>query len=199
MEPRESSSFFNSWSWKKNRSPSTQQVLGRDPLSSQQMCRLQQDKQMLTEEVKAQKVISIRTERSFNPLLIRSSLRAFLGAHTLHLLCANVQELVWILHKALEASQLEKRSCAQFLAEKGEQERLEVLRHRERQAAKLQGQLEEAKVEAEALRRCLAQRNVQLDELEEQLKMLMEKNNAKLEVRTDGSVRRDWGGKVGGF
>lgn len=91
--------------------------------------------------------------------------------------------MVWILHKALEASQLEKRSCAQFLAEKGEQERLEVLRHRERQAARLQEQLEEAKVEAEALRRRLAQRSTQVEELEEQIKMLMEKNDAKQEVR----------------
>lgn len=73
----------------------------------------------------------------------------------------------------------------EFLAEEGEQERLEVLRHRERQAARLQEQLEEAKVEAQSLRRCLAQRNAQVDELKEQIKMLMEKNNAKQEVRTD--------------
>lgn len=107
---------------------------------------LQQEKQMLMEEVKAQK------------------------------------ELVWILHKALEASQLEKRTCAEFLAEKGEQERLELLRHRERQAADLRGRLEEAKTEAEATRRSLAQRDAQLAELQENIGMLMEKNNAKQEV-----------------
>lgn len=129
---------------------------------------------MLTEEVKAQKVNSIRIKMCFKPVFYELTLSI------------SMQELVWILHKALEASQLEKRSCAEFLAEKGEQERLEVLRHRERQVAELQGQLEETKMEAEALRRCLAQRNTKLDELEEEIKMLMEKNNAKQEVRVDG-------------
>lgn len=100
----------------------------------------------------------------------------------------SLQELVWILHKALEASQLEKRACDEFLAEKGEQERLEVLRHRERQAAGLQEQLEEAKMEAEDLRRSLAQRNMQLEELQKQIKMLMEKNVAKQEVRSDSTM-----------
>lgn len=95
-----------------------------------------------------------------------------------------VQELVWILHKALEASQLEKRTCAEFLAETGEQERLELLRHRERQAADLRGRLEEAKTEAEAMRRSLAQRDAQLAELQENIRMLTEKNNAKQEVRS---------------
>lgn len=95
-----------------------------------------------------------------------------------------VQELVWILHKALEAAQLEKRTCAEFLAEKGEQERLELLRHRERQAADLRGRLEEAKVEVETLRSSLAQREAQLAELQENIKMLTEKNDAKQEVRS---------------
>lgn len=97
----------------------------------------------------------------------------------------HVQELVWILHKALEASQLEKRTCAEFLAETGEQERLELLRHRERQAADLRGRLEEAEAEAEALRRSLAQRDARLEEMQEEVRMLMEKNNAKQEVRTE--------------
>uniref|UniRef100_A0A3Q3VSK5 Uncharacterized protein n=1 Tax=Mola mola TaxID=94237 RepID=A0A3Q3VSK5_MOLML len=97
-----------------------------------------------------------------------------------------VQELVWILHKALEASQLEKRTCAEFLAETGEQERLELLRHRERQAADLRGQLEEVKAEAEVLRKGLAQREAQLSELQDDIRMLTEKNKAKQEVRTAG-------------
>uniref|UniRef100_A0A7N6A0X7 TBC1 domain family, member 2 n=1 Tax=Anabas testudineus TaxID=64144 RepID=A0A7N6A0X7_ANATE len=92
------------------------------------------------------------------------------------------QELVWILHKSLEAAQLEKRTCAEFLAEKGEQERLELLRHRERQTADLRGRLDEVKVEAEALRSSLAQRDTQVVELQEKLKTLTEKNNAKQEV-----------------
>ncbi|KAI3351402.1 hypothetical protein L3Q82_020209 [Scortum barcoo] len=148
-EGRESPSLFDSRSRKtKNHSSSTLPVRRRDTVSSSldQTSRLQQDKQMLMEEVKAQK------------------------------------ELVWILHKALEASQLEKRTCAEFLAETGEQERLELLRHRERQAAELRGRLEEAKTEVEVMRRSLAQRDAQLAELQENIRMLMEKNNAKQEV-----------------
>lgn len=83
----------------------------------------------------------------------------------------------------MEASQLEKRTCAEFLAETGEQERLELLRHRERQAADLRGRLEEVQAEAEALRRSLAQKDSHLAELQEEVRMLTEKNNAKQEVR----------------
>ncbi|KAM4733074.1 TBC1 domain family member 2A isoform 2-T2 [Anableps anableps] len=108
--------------------------------------RLQQEKQMLMEEVKAQK------------------------------------ELVWILHKALEASQLEKRTCAEFLAEEDEQQRLELLRHRERQAADLRARLEETKMEAETLRRILADRDAQVAELQENVRLLTEKNAAKQQV-----------------
>ncbi|XP_029917223.1 TBC1 domain family member 2A isoform X2 [Myripristis murdjan] len=131
---------------KKSRSSSTLPVIRRDTSSSDRMSRLQQEKHMLAEEVKAQK------------------------------------ELVWLLHKALEAAQLEKRTCGEFLAAKGEQERLELLRHRERQAADLRSRLEEVKTEAEALRRSLAQRDAQLSELQENLRMMMEKNQAKQEV-----------------
>lgn len=90
---------------------------------------------------------------------------------------------MWILHKALESAQLEKRTCAEFLAVDGEQDRLELLRHRERKAANLQAQLEEAKMEAEAARRSLAERDVQLAELQDAVRMLTEKNGAKQEVR----------------
>ncbi|XP_072251226.1 TBC1 domain family member 2A-like [Leuresthes tenuis] len=121
-------------------------ILHRDPASPEQTSRLQQEKQMLMEEVKAQK------------------------------------ELVWILHKALEAAQLEKRTCAEFLAEEGEQERLELLRHRERQAADLRGRLEDSKMEVEALKRSLAERDAQLAELQDNIRKLTEKNNAKQQV-----------------
>ncbi|XP_017297136.1 TBC1 domain family member 2A isoform X2 [Kryptolebias marmoratus] len=133
---------------KKSRSSSTMPVRRRVTVtsSSDRTSRVQQEKQMLMEEVKAQK------------------------------------ELVWILHKALEAAQLEKRTCAEFLAAEDEQERLEVLRHRERQAADLRGRLEEAKVEAEALRRSLSEKDAQLLELQENITMLTEKNKAKQQV-----------------
>ncbi|XP_054649054.1 TBC1 domain family member 2A [Dunckerocampus dactyliophorus] len=115
-------------------------------MSSDQMSYLQQDKELLIEEVNAQK------------------------------------ELVWLLHKALEAAQLEKRTCSDFVAAKGEQERLELLRHRERQAADLLGRLEEAKMAAETTRQSLVERDLQVCQLQEDVRMLMEKNNAKQEV-----------------
>ncbi|XP_029368197.1 TBC1 domain family member 2A isoform X2 [Echeneis naucrates] len=149
VEDRKSPSLFESRSRKmKSRSSSSMPVVQGDsaPSSFDRMSRLQQEKQMLMEEVKAQK------------------------------------ELVWILHKALEAAQLEKRTCAEFVAVKGEQERLELLRHRERQAANLQRRLEEIEGEAELMRRRLAQKDTQLAELQEKVKMLMEKNDAKQEV-----------------
>ncbi|XP_053180219.1 TBC1 domain family member 2A [Scomber japonicus] len=102
-----------------------------------------------------------------------------------HMLMEEVKsqkELVWLLHKALEAAQLEKRTCAEFLAVEGEQERLELLRHRERQAADLRGRLEEAKEAAERSSRSLTQRDAQLAELQNNIKTLKEKNDAKQEV-----------------
>ncbi|XP_047190310.1 TBC1 domain family member 2A isoform X2 [Scophthalmus maximus] len=92
------------------------------------------------------------------------------------------KELVWILHKALESSQLEKRTCAEFLAAEDEQKRLELLRHRERQAADLRSRLEEAESETEVMRRSLAQRDTQLMELQENIRRLTDKNAAKQEV-----------------
>ncbi|XP_047208827.1 TBC1 domain family member 2A isoform X2 [Girardinichthys multiradiatus] len=132
----------------KARGSSTMPLLHRDTLSSssERASRLQQEKQMLIEEVKAQK------------------------------------ELVWILHKALEAAQLEKRTCAEFLAEEDEQQRLELLRHRERQAADLRGRLEETKMEAETLRASLTDRDTRLTEMEKKIRLLMEKNTAKQQV-----------------
>uniref|UniRef100_A0A673WMC9 TBC1 domain family member 2 n=1 Tax=Salmo trutta TaxID=8032 RepID=A0A673WMC9_SALTR len=93
-----------------------------------------------------------------------------------------IQELVWLLHKALEAAQLEKRTCTEFLAAECEQERLELLRHRERQAADLQGRLEELKAEAEGLRASLAQRDAHVAELQENITLMMAKNHSKQEV-----------------
>ncbi|TDH07264.1 hypothetical protein EPR50_G00104070 [Perca flavescens] len=156
-------------------------TLSSSMTGSDRMSRLQTEKHMLVEEVKAQK------------------------------------ELVWILHKALEASQLEKRTCAEFLAADGEQERLELLRHCERQAADLRGRLEaarteansarteadsarteadsarteansarteadSARTEADSARKSLAQRDAQLAELQENIRSLTEKNNAKQQV-----------------
>ncbi|XP_035524901.1 TBC1 domain family member 2A-like [Morone saxatilis] len=81
----------------------------------------------------------------------------------------------------LERLSLESDLC-RVSGEKREQRRLELLRHRERQAAELRGRLEDAKAEAEAGRKSLAQKDAQLAELQENIRMLMEKNNAKQEV-----------------
>ncbi|XP_032411122.1 TBC1 domain family member 2A isoform X2 [Xiphophorus hellerii] len=136
-----------SLSWRsKSRVSSSVSVPYGVAASSERTSRLQQDKQMLMEEVKAQK------------------------------------ELVWILHKALEASQLEKRSCSEFLAAQDERRRLELLRHGERLAADLRARLDGAKMEAEALRRRLDDRDAQLAELQEEVRLLEEKNAAKQQV-----------------
>ncbi|XP_056899433.1 TBC1 domain family member 2A isoform X1 [Takifugu flavidus] len=179
VETRESSSFFNSWNMKKTGGSSSQQVLSGDALSSQQV--LSGDA-LSSQQVLSGDALSSQQVLSGDALSSQQMWRLQQDKQMLAEEVKAQKEMVWILHKALEASQLEKRSCAQFLAEKGEQERLEVLRHRERQAARLQEQLEEAKVEAESLRRRLAQRSTQVEELEEQIKMLMEKNDAKQEV-----------------
>uniref|UniRef100_A0A8C7U2C4 TBC1 domain family, member 2 n=1 Tax=Oncorhynchus mykiss TaxID=8022 RepID=A0A8C7U2C4_ONCMY len=93
-----------------------------------------------------------------------------------------IQELVWLLHKALEVAQLEKRTCTEFLAAEGEQERLELLRHYERHAADLRGRLLELKAEGEDLRTSLAQRDAHVAELQENVTLMRKKNHAKQEV-----------------
>lgn len=89
---------------------------------------------------------------------------------------------MWLLHKALEGAQLEKRACAQYLATEDEQERLELLRHGERCTADLRERLEQLRRENEALKRSLEERDAHVKELQDNVKMLMEKNQAKQEV-----------------
>ncbi|XP_035281400.1 TBC1 domain family member 2A [Anguilla anguilla] len=92
------------------------------------------------------------------------------------------KELVWLLHKALEAAQQEKRTCTQFLSAEGEQERLELLRHRERHVADLGSQLEALRGHKEALQHSLAQKDAHITELQEHVVLMMERNHAKQEV-----------------
>lgn len=89
---------------------------------------------------------------------------------------------MWLLHKALEAAQLEKRACAQYLAAESEQERLELVRHSERCTTDLRERLEQLRRENEGLRRSLEERDAHVKELQDNVKMLMEKNQAKQEV-----------------
>uniref|UniRef100_A0A9J7WWE7 TBC1 domain family, member 2 n=1 Tax=Cyprinus carpio carpio TaxID=630221 RepID=A0A9J7WWE7_CYPCA len=99
-----------------------------------------------------------------------------------HKLESTPSELVSLLHKVLEAAQLEKRTCAQFLAAEGEQEHLELLRHGERRAAELRDHLESLQQENENLRRDLNQRDANIAELQESVQLLIQKNQAKQEV-----------------
>ncbi|XP_033869102.3 TBC1 domain family member 2A-like [Acipenser ruthenus] len=92
------------------------------------------------------------------------------------------KELVQLLHKTLEAAQLEKRTCKQFLAAAGEQERLELVRHKERCIADLDGRLEALLKDKEELEQSLAMRDCQVNELQQHVQLMMEKNNAKQEV-----------------
>ncbi|KAL2089120.1 hypothetical protein ACEWY4_016019 [Coilia grayii] len=85
------------------------------------------------------------------------------------------EELVMSLYRALEASQREKRVCAEYLSVSGEAGRLEVLRHRERLVAKLQE-------EGEELQQRLCERDAQVCELQESVQLLLQKNQAKQEV-----------------
>nr|XP_006629824.2 PREDICTED: TBC1 domain family member 2A isoform X1 [Lepisosteus oculatus] len=92
------------------------------------------------------------------------------------------KELVGLLHKALEAAQQEKRTCAQFLSAGGEQKRLELLRHQERRAADLEGRLQALQREKEELEQRLAQQDGHVAELQQHVQLMMEKNHAKQEV-----------------
>ncbi|XP_058842490.1 TBC1 domain family member 2A-like [Acipenser ruthenus] len=88
-----------------------------------------------------------------------------------------------VLHKALEAAQQEKRTSKQFLAAAGEQERLELVRHKERCIADLDGRLEALLKDKEELEQRLAMQDCQVNELLQQhVQLMMEKNNAKQEV-----------------
>ncbi|MBN3284443.1 TBD2A protein, partial [Polyodon spathula] len=92
------------------------------------------------------------------------------------------EELVRLLHKTLEAAQLEKRTSKQFLAAAGEQERLELVRHKERCIADLEGRLEALHKDKKELEQSLAMRDCQVNELQQHVQLMMEKNNAKQEV-----------------
>ncbi|XP_058842293.1 TBC1 domain family member 2A-like isoform X2 [Acipenser ruthenus] len=98
------------------------------------------------------------------------------SSHTL------VSELVRLLHKALEAAQQEKRTSKQFLAAAGEQERLELVRHKERCIADLDGRLEALLKDKEELEQRLAMQDCQVNELQQHVQLMIEKNNAKQEV-----------------
>ncbi|KAL4844491.1 hypothetical protein H8958_013429 [Nasalis larvatus] len=61
------------------------------------------------------------------------------------------QELVNILHKALEAAQQEKRASSAYLAGAEDKDRLELVQHKVRQIVELGGRVEALEQERESL------------------------------------------------
>ncbi|NXU96767.1 TBD2A protein, partial [Cettia cetti] len=92
------------------------------------------------------------------------------------------KELVKLLHKALEAAQLEKRVSSMYLTAAEDKDRLELVRHKVRQIADLTSRLEALEQEKKELEQILALRDSHIQELKEHVQLLMEKNHAKQEI-----------------
>ncbi|NXB72958.1 TBD2A protein, partial [Donacobius atricapilla] len=92
------------------------------------------------------------------------------------------KELVKLLHKALEAAQLEKRVSSMYLTAAEDKDRLELVRHKVRQIADLTSRLEALEQEKKELEQLLTLRDSHIQELKEHVQLLMEKNHAKQEV-----------------
>ncbi|XP_036289114.1 TBC1 domain family member 2A isoform X5 [Pipistrellus kuhlii] len=92
------------------------------------------------------------------------------------------KELVRILHKALEAAQQEKRATSAYLAAAEDKDRLELVRHKVRQIAELGRRVEALEQERESLAQTASLREQQVQELQEHVQLLMDKNQAKQQV-----------------
>lgn len=97
-------------------------------------------------------------------------------------MCCLPQELVKLLHKALEAAQQEKRESCRYLATETEKDRLELVRHNVRQIAELNKQVEALTVERKELEEGLASKEEHIKELTAHVQLLMDKNQAKQQV-----------------
>ncbi|XP_006863253.1 PREDICTED: TBC1 domain family member 2A [Chrysochloris asiatica] len=104
------------------------------------------------------------------------------------------KELVKILHKALEAAQLEKRTSSAYLMAPEDKDRLELVRHKVRQIAELSGRVEALEQERESLVQTASLREQQVQELQQQVRLLMDKNQAKQQVicKLSEEVTRDF-------
>lgn len=91
------------------------------------------------------------------------------------------KELVKILHKALEAAQQEKRVSGAYLAAE-DKDRLELVRHKVRQIAELGKRVETLEQERESLLQMASLREQQVQELQQHVQLLMDKNQAKQQV-----------------
>ncbi|XP_059513446.1 TBC1 domain family member 2A isoform X5 [Myotis daubentonii] len=92
------------------------------------------------------------------------------------------KELVRILHKALEAAQQEKRATSAYLAAAEDKDRLELVRHKVRQIAELSRRVEALEQERESLAQAASLHEQQVQELQQHVQLLMDKNQAKQQV-----------------
>lgn len=99
-----------------------------------------------------------------------------------------------ILHKALEAAQQEKRASSAYLAAAEDKDRLELVRHKVRQIAELGKRVEALERERESLVQAAGLREQQVQELQQHVQLLLEKNQAKQQVicKLSEKVTRDF-------
>ncbi|XP_037706820.1 TBC1 domain family member 2A isoform X3 [Choloepus didactylus] len=102
------------------------------------------------------------------------------------------KELVKILHKALEAAQQEKRVSNAYLVAAGDQDRLELVRHQVRQIAELGRRVEALERERDSLAQTASLREQQVQELQQHVQLLMDKNQAKQQVICQLSEKVTW-------
>ncbi|KAM8801766.1 TBC1 domain family member 2A isoform 2-T2 [Rhynchonycteris naso] len=104
------------------------------------------------------------------------------------------KDLVRILHKALEAAQQEKRATSAYLAAANDRDRLELVRHKVRQIAELSRRVEALEEERASLAQTANLREQQVQELQQHVQLLMDKNQAKQEVicKLSEKVTRDF-------
>ncbi|XP_007639020.1 TBC1 domain family member 2A isoform X3 [Cricetulus griseus] len=92
------------------------------------------------------------------------------------------QELVIILHKALEAAQQEKRESSAYLSATEDKDRLELVRHKVRQIAELSQRVEALEQDRERLAHESGLLEQQVQALQQHVQLLMDKNQAKQQV-----------------
>ncbi|XP_061492211.1 TBC1 domain family member 2A isoform X3 [Rhineura floridana] len=109
------------------------------------------------------------------------------------------KELVKLLHKALEAAQQEKRESCRYLATAKEEDRLELVRHKVRQIAELNKQVEVLEMERKELEQGVALKEEHIRELKVHVQVLMDKNQAKQQVilKLTEQLARDMPDSVG--
>ncbi|XP_053559207.1 TBC1 domain family member 2A [Bombina bombina] len=90
--------------------------------------------------------------------------------------------LVKLLHRVLESAHQEKRACDDYMNATLEKDRLELVRHKVRQIEELKQRVEALEEEKKETDQALSLKDHHIAELEEHVKLLMEKNHAKQQV-----------------